>query len=190
MKRIKAGWDANPRKALLSLCALAVASAVIMASGANFTSQTANATAFTAGDLKHGNTPSAAFLSATEMKPGDSKTGTVDIENTGDIPGVFTLTKDVTAETAGFASKLKLVLTDCKADGCGNANDTNVHNGSIDSMGTEALGTFASAEVHRYEFVVSFPDADAGSSPATNGSDNAYKNATASTTFNWESVNN
>jgi spore coat-associated protein N len=187
MKRIKAAWDANPRKALLSLCALAVASAVIMASGANFTSTTANpGNVYTAGDLKHSNSKNgSAIFTADKMKPGESKSGTVDITNTGDIDGVFTLSKSNLTQTAGFASKLTLGVVDCKADGCGNANDSVVYpTGSLAGMGAQSLGTFAPGDVHRYQFTVTFPDGGSG------GADNAYKAATASVQYDWESVNN
>jgi hypothetical protein len=186
MKRIKAAWDANPRKILLSLSALAVASAVIMASGANCTSSTANpGNTYTAGDLKQSNSKNgSAVFSANLMKPGETRSGTVDITNTGDIDGVFTLNKSNLSQTAGFASKLNLVVTDCKADGCGNANDASVYSGSLSGMGPEALGTFAPGELHRYQFAVTFPDG------GSNGADNAYKGATASVQYDWESVNN
>lgn len=186
MKRIKAAWDANPRKVLLSLSALAVASAVIMASGANFTSTTANpGNTYTAGDLKHSNSKDgSAIFSADKMKPGETRSGTVDITNTGDIDGVFTLAKSNLTQTAGFGGKLNLVVTDCKADGCGNANDTNVYTGSVSGMGTRALGTYAPSDVHRYEFAVTFPNG------GSNGADNAYKGATASVQYDWESTSN
>ena len=186
MKRIKAAWNANPRKALLSLCALAVASAVIMASGANFTSTTANpGNTYTAGDLKHGNSKdNAAIFTAAKMKPGESKSGNVQITNTGDIDGVFTLSKSNLTQTAGFASKLNLSVVDCKADGCGNANDSSVYSDTLGAMGAQSLGTFAAAEMHEYKFTVTFPDG------GPNGADNAYKNATASVQYDWESVSN
>ena len=46
------------------------------------------------------------------MKPGDTANGTVDIKNTGTLAGAFSLSKTVTAETASFASKLTVVITD------------------------------------------------------------------------------
>jgi len=186
MKRIKAAWDANPRKALLSLCALAVASAVIMASGANFTSTTANpGNTYTAGDLKQSNSKNgSAVFTANLMKPGETRSGTVDITNTGDVDGVFTLSKSNLTETGGFGGKLNLVVTDCKADGCGTGVDTQVYSGSLSGMGARPLGTFAPTDVHRYQFAVTFPDG------GPNGADNAYKGATASVQYDWESVNN
>ncbi len=186
MKRLKAAWDANPRKVLLSLSALAVASAVIMASGANFTSTTANpGNTYTAGDLKHGNSKNgSAVFTADKMKPGESRSGTVDITNTGDVDGVFTLSKSNLTQTAGFASKLTLGVVDCKADGCGNGNDSSVYSGTLAGLGPQALGTYAPSDVHRYQFTVTFPDG------GPNGADNEYKNATASVQYDWESVNN
>lgn len=186
MKRIKAACEANPRKALLTLCALLVATGVIFASGANFNSTSANpSNTFTAGTLTHSNSlDNAAILSASNMKPGDNANGTVDITNTGSLPGVFTLSKTVTAETAGFASKLTVAVTDCKADGCGNANDASVYSGSVSGMASQSLGTFAAGELHRYKFVVTFPDGGSG------GADNSYQSASTTVRYNWESVNN
>lgn len=186
MNRIKAACEANPRKALMSLCALAIASAVIFASGANFTSSTANPdNTYTAGDLKQTNSKNgSAVFTASLMKPGESRSGTVDITNTGDIPGVFTLSKSNLTETGGFGGKLDLVVTDCKADGCGVGTDTEVYSGKLSSMGVRALGTFAVNELHTYKFAVTFPDG------GPNGADNAYKGATASVQYDWESTNN
>lgn len=186
MKRIKAACEANPRKALMSLCALAIASAVIFASGANFTSQTANpGNTYTAGNFEHTNSKNgAAVFTASLMKPGETRSGTVDITNTGDLDGVFTLSKSNLTQTASFASKLDLVVTDCKADGCGNANDTGVYSGKLADMGAQALGTYAPSELHRYKFAVTFPDG------GPNGADNPYEGATASVQYDWESVNN
>lgn len=189
MKRIATLWKADRRKVLMSLCALAVASAIVMSSGANFTSASANpGNVYTAGDLKHTNSAPGAILVADKMKPGESRTGTVNIKNTGDIDGVFTLSQSNLTSTANFDAKLGVKVDECNAAG---GSCVQVYSGKLNAMtASVALDDYSPLEEHQYKFTVTFPDADAGSSPATKGSDNAYKGATASVKYNWESVNN
>lgn len=186
-KRVSVLWQADRRKVLMSLSALAVASTVVLGSGANFTSSSANpGNTYTAGDLKHTNSKDAAVIfEADKMKPGESRNGTVDITNNGDIDGVFTLSKTVDSQTAAFASKLRLKVEDCGSPTTGTCTGAPVkYDGVVSSMAPVSLGTFVATEAHRYKFTVSFPDG------GTAGADNPYKGATADVTYNWESVNN
>src|SRR3984885_7282895 len=94
MTRFKALWKASPRKVLLAFGALMLAAAIAVGSGANFNSTSANpSNVFTAGTISHSNSKAnAAILTASNMVPGGTSTGTVDIKNTGSVAGVFTLT--------------------------------------------------------------------------------------------------
>src|SRR5450631_521051 len=94
MSRMSTLWKASPRKVLLAFAGLMVAAAIAVGSGANFNSTSANpSNVFTAGTIAHSNSKAnAAILTASNMVPGGSTTGTVDIKNTGTATGTFALT--------------------------------------------------------------------------------------------------
>jgi hypothetical protein len=125
-------------------------------------------------------------MTADKMKPGDSINGTVDIVNTGDINGVFTLGKSGLTDTPSspaFSGKLDLKVEDLGSPTASPAPTPVVkYNGKLGAMGATALGTFTPNEKHRYKFTLTFPDGGTG------GADNAYKGAATSVQFDWESV--
>src|SRR3954453_13198795 len=117
MQRVSALWQASPRKVISALFILSLAAMMAVASGASFTSTSANAgNVVTAGILTHGNTKApGAILSVSKLTPGNSDSGYTDITNTGDVPGVFTLTRSnvVNSDTTNpFSTKLDLVIND------------------------------------------------------------------------------
>lgn len=186
MSRLSTLWKADPRKLLGGLGALMLAAALAVGSGANFNSTSANpSNVFSAGTLSQSNSKvNAAILTASKMKPGDVSTGTVDIKNTGDTPGAFSLAKsnvvDAPASPA-FSTKLQLVVKDLGDPACttGCPAPVTKYTGALGAMSTLTLGTFASNEAHRYEFAVAFPDGGA------NGADNVYKGATSTLDYTW-----
>lgn len=188
MRRLHAAVKSSPRKALSALAALTLATAVVIGSGANFNSTSANpGNTVTAGNLAHSNSKDgSAILTVAKLRPGQSSQGTVDITNTGDIDGVFTLSKSNLVDTPAspaFSAKLDLLVEDCGAPGpC--TSPVTKYSGKVGAMGAIALGTFAQGEAHRYRFTVTFPDGGAG------GADNAYKAASTSVQYDWESVSN
>jgi spore coat-associated protein N len=189
MSRIYNRIKSSPRKALATVGVVALAVAVVIGSGANFNSSTANPNnQFSAGNLAQTNSKNgSAILTAATMKPGQSVNGTVDITNSGDIDGVFSLSKSNLVDTPaspGFSNKLDLVVEDCGDPSQGCASPTTKYTGKLGAMGTIALGTFTPAEAHRYRFTVTFPDGGA------NGADNAYKSAATTVQYDWTSVNN
>ena len=161
------------RKALIPLATALAAGAVAIGSGATFTSQSNSATSFTTGTLKQTN-DHAAIFNATNMKPGDSATGTVTISNTGSLAQSFTLdesgvTNNLGKNTLG-AENLSLKVV---ADG-----DTAhpLYNGDFSSLGSVPLGTFAATTgSHTYTFTVTLD-------PSTG---NAFQSKDASATFTW-----
>ena len=194
MSRVKVILS-RPRRALAALATVLVAVGLTGASGANFTSQTANpSNVFTAGSLSMFNSKdNAAILTAANMRPGDPATkSTVDIQNTGSLSAPFTLSKGTltnTDATFPLASKLNVVVTDCGdfASGtpvCGDAGDVvKFSGGTLTQMGgganpIAALGTFAANEKHRYEFSVAL-DASA---------DNNYQGDSATAQFVWDAT--
>ena len=91
MSRLSA-LAAHPRRTLGALAVVLAAGGITVGSGANFTAHAANpANTFTAGTLTIGSTASSALFNAQNLKPGDTVSGTVDIANTGSLPGTFTL---------------------------------------------------------------------------------------------------
>src|ERR1700733_372748 len=117
MTRFNALWKASPRKVLLAFGGLMVAAALGVGSGANFNSTSANpSNVFSAGTISHSNSKAgAAILTASNLVPGNTATGTVDIKNTGSATGTFTLTHLAPVDTPtspGLSKKLTLTIMD------------------------------------------------------------------------------
>lgn len=91
------------RKVLVPLATLVVAGAVAVGSGASFTSTTNSATSVTAGTLVHSNTRDGQTLTIANIKPGDVRTGTLTITNTGTLDSELSLT-ELAGGTNGFAN--------------------------------------------------------------------------------------
>jgi spore coat-associated protein N len=188
MSRISSLMKASPRKTLGAVGVLIAAAALAVGSGANFNSTSSNpSNVFTAGNLAHTNSKAgAAIMTAANMKPGDTSVGTVDIKNTGNISGTFTLTKSNLVDTPAspaFSGKLTLSLDDMGDPTCVSSCPAavNKYSGTVAAMGTLSMGTFVANENHRYRFTVTFPDGGA------NGADNAYKSASTSVEYDWTS---
>lgn len=185
MKRFKFLFGQRRFQALMTIAAILLAASVVAASGANFTSTSANpSNVFTAGNLHHFNDKDGvAILTAEKMKPGGKATGSVTISNDGDIPGTFTLAKSITANAAGpNGGDLGAVLDLTIKEG-----GTTVWTGKLSAdMGTVSLGTWADGVSHTYDFEVSFPDTGTPGSNTTG--DNAYKKSTVTARFDWTAV--
>jgi spore coat-associated protein N len=192
MQRITALWQSNPLKLVSALFVLSLAAMMAVASGASFTSTSANAgNIVTAGNLTHSNSKApGAILSVSGLAPGQSQSGTVDITNTGDVAGVFTVSKSniVDSDAANpLSAKLDLLVEDLGTPSAP-SGPTQKYSGKLGSMGAVGLGTFSSGAAHRYRFTVTFPDGGTPSGP-TSG-DNAYKGDNVTVDYNWESVSN
>jgi spore coat-associated protein N len=190
MSRFTALWRASPRRVLLAFGGLMAAAALAVGSGANFNSTSANpSNVFTAGTISHSNSKaSAAILTAANMIPGGTASGTVDIKNTGSASGTFTLAHPNPTDTPvspGLSKKLTLVVSDLGDPTCVTACPAavQVYSGTIFAMpATIALGTFAPNATHRYQFTTTFPDGGTG------GADNAYQAASTTVDYNWSST--
>jgi spore coat-associated protein N len=184
----------RPRRTLGALATVLAAAGLTVASGADFTAQSANpSNTFSTGTLTMSNSAdNAAILTASNLRPGDSSNGTVDIANTGSLSGAFTLARGTVTDsdtTNPLSSKLNVVVDDCgtfagaTAPTCGDADDVNKYTGTLADMGTSghgigALGTFAGNDKHRYRFRVTL-DSSAG---------NAYQGDTSSVGFTWNAA--
>jgi spore coat-associated protein N len=190
MNRFAALTRRSPRTVLAAAGTIALAGAVTAGSGANFNATTANpGNLVTAGTLAHSNSKAdSAVLSADNLKPGDTATGTVDIENTGSLDGVFSLAKSNLSDTpaaASFSTKLTLTVTDL-GDPTATPAPAPVqkYSGTVAGMGPVDLGTWTAGETHRYQFVITFPDGGG------NGADNAYKGASTTVDYDFAAVSN
>jgi spore coat-associated protein N len=192
MQRVAALWQASPLKLVGALFALSLAAMMAVASGASFTSTSANAgNIVTAGNLKHSNSKDPGMiLNVSKLKPGESQSGFTDITNTGDIAGVFTLTKSNVVNsdaTNPLSAKLDLVIEDL-GDPASPTAPVQKYTGKLGSMGAISMGTLVANEVNRYRFTVTFPDGGTPSGPTTG--DNAYKGDDVTVDYAWESVSN
>jgi hypothetical protein len=186
---------ANPRLALGALLTLLLAAAAVVGSGADFTASSANpSNTFAAGTMSILNSKEGtAVLSATNLRPGNSAAGTVDISNSGSLSGAFTLsrTAPVDSDTGNpLSGKLNLTIVDCGAyvgatpPTCGDGNDvTKYTGGTVAQMGTtghlvSGLGTFAAGEKHTYQFTVVLDTS----------ADNNYQGDTSSVRFDWNAA--
>lgn len=179
---------ARPWHSLGLLGAILAAVGVAIGSGASFTAQTANpSNTFSSGTLSMVNSKeNTAVLTASGMAPGDSASGTVDIENSGSVEGTFSLSRSDLVDSDAInpmSAKIDLVVRDCGDFGSGapacEAGDPVKYSGTLAAMSTSsALGDFAAGEKHRYEFVATF-NSSAG---------NVYQGDSTSSTFQWDAV--
>jgi spore coat-associated protein N len=174
----------HPMRMLGAFSALIAAVAVAVGSSASFTASSANpSNTFATGTLSILNSKEGlAVLTASGMKPGDSATGTVDVQNTGSLSGAFSLSRSNIVDSDGanpLSAKLNLVVKDCGDFSLGtptcDAGDPQKYSGTIAAMGSSALGTFAANEKHRYQFAVTFDSS----------ADDAYQGDNSSVKFDW-----
>lgn len=179
---------AHPRRSIVALATVLASVGLAVGSGASWTAQTANpSNTFSSGTLTMSNSKAnAAVLTASNLKPGDSAQGNVDIQNTGSIAGTFALSRSALNDSDGvnpLSSKLNLVVKDCGTFASGtpscNGGSPVKYTGTLAAMSSSsALGTFAADEKHRYEFTITF---DSGAS-------NAFQGGTSTATFQWDAA--
>ena len=189
MKRMKFLFGQRRMQVLMTLAVLLLAVSVVIGSGANFTSTSANpGNVFTAGNLSHTNNASALLdLSGVKLKPDDTwvSVGSVTLTNTGDIDGAFTLATSDLVDThgAGHSTDLSTVLQLRVMRGA-----TEVYNGPINGVGTSDAGTILAGAPATYSFAVMFPDG--GAPGGADAGDNRFKGASLTIDFDWEAVSN
>jgi spore coat-associated protein N len=174
---------AHPRRTIAALAVVLAAVGITVGSGANFTASAANpSNTFTAGTLSIGSSSSSALFNATNLKPGDTVPGTVDIQNTGSLPGAFTLSTSHITDTSSLLGQLDLKIEDCglwsgtTAPTCSGANV--LYSGKAASVGTVNLSSFAANAKHRYQFNVTVPT----------GISNTFQGAGATVQFDWNAA--
>jgi len=174
---------AHPRRTLGALAVVLAAVGITVGSGANFTASAANpGNAFTTGTLLIANSSSTALFSATGLKPGDVKTATVDISNTGSLAGDFVLkTANPTGYTA-LLGQIDLVVADCGVWAGGVApscsSPTTKYTGKANALTSAALGNYAGGAQHRYQFTATL----------NSSTDDTYQSKTAGVDFAWSAT--
>ena len=188
MKRMRVLFGQRRVMVLVTLTVLVLAAAALVASSASFTATSANAgNFFTAGTLTMtnvtGNAPSKVILSAANMRPGDVKTGTVTLSNTGSVPGKFAVTKSALTGSALLAAKLDLVIQEVDvttgAD-IGTPKFSAKLNGAFSAFD---LGVWPAGATHKYKFTVTWSN-----SPRDDVADNLLQGTTCSYDFSWDAV--
>lgn len=104
----------NPKRTIGALATILAASGVAVGSGASFSSQTENpGISATSGTLKMTNSkPDASTFATnpTNLKPGDVRSSTVTITNSGTLKSIMTL--DVAGTSSFSEGKMKLEVLD------------------------------------------------------------------------------
>jgi hypothetical protein len=180
MKRMQVLFGQRRLMVLVTLAALVLTAAVVIGSGASFTATSANpGNEFTAGRLYIENSrEGTAILTAVNMKPGDTVTGTVTgtvtLENIGTVSGAFSVTKGQVADANGLGDVLQLSV----AEGA-----SSVYSGDLSgAMSGVSLGTWAPEAPHTYTFTVTWPNGTGVPS------DNAFMGTTCTYRFDWNAV--
>ncbi|GAA1641201.1 TasA family protein [Georgenia ruanii] len=160
------------RRILVPLATVLAAGAVAVGSGATFTSTSANTlSGVTSGTLAQSNSAdNRAIFNLKDVKPGDVLNGSLTITNTGTLPARFSLTE--TTSSNAFADNLRLTITD---------GTRTVYAGTFGGLEDglkQELGEFAPNQAATYTFTVALDAA----------TPNTYQGATASATYQWDSV--
>src|SRR3954471_13010404 len=171
---------AHPRRTIAVLAVVLAAVGITVGSGANFTASAANpSNTFTAGTLGIGSSSSSAVFTMPNMKPGDTASGTVDIQNTGSLPGAFTLSTSHISDTSSLLGQLDLKIEDCglwsgtTAPPCAGTNM--LYSAKASGFATASLSSFAPSAKHRYKFDITLPSATG----------NTFQGAAATVQFDW-----
>jgi len=168
------------RKILVPLATVLAASAVAVGSGATFTSQTGNTvSAVTSGTLTQSNSKDGkAIFTLTNMKPGDTLTGSLTLTNTGSLPATFSLTE--TSSTNGFGSLGTPAVNDLSLM-ISEPSGAPVYSGDFGGLADgvkNTLGVWQPNEAHTYVFTVKL----------SQDAPNADQGKTASASYAWDSV--
>lgn len=187
----------RPKLWLTALILLALAAAVMAGSLGVFTSSSVNANnEVSSGTLSQTNSGNEAILTALDMLPGETRTGTVTIKNTGTTTGIFTLSDSNLVDTPGphggqLSAVLDLTVRDDTRNvqlytGKFNAFPSPPDDIPLPGTGTGPPTNWQPDEQHTFTFSVTFPEGGQPSSPTTG--DNAYQGSKVTVTYNWDAI--
>lgn len=160
------------RRLLAPLVTLGVAGALVIGSGADFTSASSNAASIvTAGSLTQSNSRSSqAVFNVSNIKPGDVVKGSVVITNTGTLPEKFSVAETATNSFATGA--LSMVVSETKG-----STTTDIYSGAFGGFASTArdLGAFTAGEARTYTYTVTLAQT----------ADNTNQGKSASAAYAW-----
>jgi len=159
VKRRHARKTTGVGRSLLSLVVLALLALTLRSvdfSGASYVAASANPTnLFTTGTLLHANSrDGSVVITAGDMAPGDSATGTMTLTGSGTLTGVYTLTTSDLSDmpdSPRLSDALRLTVEDVTA-----APQT-LFSGPVSSFAGISLGTIASGSSRTYRLTLSYP---------------------------------
>lgn len=160
---------------LAALSLLAVALGTAMFSGARFTSRSANTASLVTGSVQLSSTKpnEATIVSATGMKPGESRSGTVTIGNEGNVTGTVSL------NMTGLSGTALAAVIDFKLEDVTGGVTAQKWSGKLGAFPGIGLGNFAANEKRDYRLTFSWPSAS---------NEAALQGASTSLTFQWSGV--
>lgn len=162
------------RRLLVPLATLAAAGALVVGSGADFSSTSQNSqSVVTSGTFSQTNSrANAAIFNVANIKPGDTVKGSVAITNDGSLPAVFTVTETA---TNGFEDPAKLQMTITEAGAV-------VYTGTFGDLGGPAetldLGRFNSMQTRTFDYSVTLLDT----------AENEEQGKSANASYVWNAV--
>jgi spore coat-associated protein N len=174
-----------PISRLLSLAAMCAVAVVCAGAGATRPSEPAQAVLTGAtGDLQVTNSRDGqAIFQAGGLAPGRSVTGTVELKNSGSLPGDLSLQQLDVQDTPGanggrLSNAVQLEIADVTS-----GNPTPIFNGQLGGLGSRPLGSIGPGGSRIFRFVASLPDGGSPSGPTAG--DNAYAGSGLTVRYAW-----
>jgi hypothetical protein len=124
-----------------------------------------------------------AIFQATGLAPGRSVSGTVQLVNSGTLPGDLGLEQlDVHDQPGANGGRLSDAISLDIADVTG-GNSVPIFTGRLGGLGSRPLGSIGPGESRTFQFTASLPDGGLPSSPASG--DNAYAGSGLTVRYAW-----
>jgi spore coat-associated protein N len=154
---------------IVTMAVLLLAAAVVIGSGANFTSQSTNPgnTFSAAGFHIYNQHEGTAVFNVTKMKPSDTTNQTWWVELEGDADGVITVSLGNIVAAPGpnggnLSSRLNVVITDV-------STSTEIYNGPLTTV-TRTIGTWTPVTRHDFKVDVTWTNGTAAQDNPCRGS--------------------
>jgi len=155
---------------LVALAFISLALGTAMFSSASLTSKSANSATLAAGSVQlSSSVPNQAIVAASGMRPGDSRQGTINIGNQGDVAGTVTL-KATGLTGAALAAVIDLKVEDTTEKA------SQIWSGKLGSFSSVGLGSFAGGAMRAFRLTLSWPSAS---------NEASLQGASTSLTFQW-----
>ena len=173
-----------PVSRLLSLAAIVVAAALCAGAGFTRPNQPQAVLTDATGDFQITNSQDGhAIFQATGLAPGRSVTGTVQLANTGSLPGDLALQQlDVQDQPGANGGRLSDAISLDITDVTG-GNSIPMFTGQLGGVGSRPLGSIGPHAARVFKFTASLPDG--GLPPSPTGGDNAYAGSGLTVRYAW-----